>query len=290
MNHPIKTFFKTTFFWAAASLCLLSAAAHAQGVAMAVDRTGAVDITAGGKTTKLAVLDYLPPDAEVQLAAGASATLVYLSTSQEWQFTGPGRYRLQAAQPSVLQGAAPKARGVPAPSAQAMAKLEPAQRERLGQGAVVMRATGPLRVVSPGNADVLDLRPTLLWSVGETRSVRVSVYGEDSATRPVAQTVTTAQQWTVPKDLDPGDYRWTAELVTDPPEASGGPRSGRFRVIESDDARRARVAGAAPTEFAQRVARAMLLESVGLQHDALLLWRGLAAERPDEESLKQWAR
>lgn len=267
----------------------LSAAARAQGVAMAVDRAGDVEVSAGGKSGRLNVLDYLPADAEVRLAAGASATLVYLATSQEWQFTGPGRYRLQAAQPSALQGAAPKARGVPAPSAQAMAKMEPAQRERMALGAVVMRATGPLRIVGPNGVDVLDMRPTLLWQAPDDQQVKVSVFGEESK-KPVVQAVVSGSQWRVPAELPPGDYTWRAETVADQqPNQQATARTGRFTIIPDVDARRARI-GAEPAGFSQRVARAVQLESEDLPHDALVLWRALAAERPEEESLRQWAK
>lgn len=267
-------------------LLMLHGTAHAQGVAMAVDRTGEVDIAVGARTARLNVLDYLPPDTEMRLTAGASATLVYLATSQEWLFSGPGRYKLQAGQPVVLQGASPKARGIPAPSTQAMAKLEPAQRERMGLGAIVMRSIGPLRIVSPNNVDVLNQRPTLLWLVTDKREVRVTVFGDASATTPLAQTTTSATQWTPPANLPPGDYTWRAEIASDTP---GVGRTGRFRIIEGTDPRRSRIA-ALPAEFSQRVAYAVTLESEDLPHDALLLWRALAAERPDEESLQQWAR
>lgn len=264
----------------------LQGAVHAQGIAMALDRTGAVEVIAGGKTTPLAVLDYMPPDAELRLPAGASATLVYLQTSREWQFAGPGRYRLQAGQPAVLQGAAPKARGVPAASSQAMAKLEPAQRERMALGAVVMRASSPLRIVGPNNVDVLDTRPTLLWLVTEGRPVRVTVSPAGSAS-PAAQTVTSAMQWKVPADLPPGDYVWRTEIATD---ESVTPAGGKFHLIELTDERRKRIDSQVPAGFAPRVARAVMLESEDLPHDALLLWRGLAAERPDEPSITRWAK
>jgi hypothetical protein len=275
---------KTLLVTATACIVLLHGAAHAQGVAMAVDRTGDVDVIAAGKTLRLNVLDYLPPDAEVRLAAGAAATLVYLASSQEWQFTGPGRYQLKAGQPTVLQGAAPKARGVPAPSAQAMAKMEPAQRERMALGAIVMRASGPLRIVSPNDMDLLDARPTLLWQAADGQPVRITVVDSNKAA--AAQTVTTANQWTVPAALAAGDYLWRAEIVSDTPTA---PRNGRFKIIAADDPRRARIVPAADG-FGPRVARAMMLENEDLPHDALLMWRQLAAERPEEESLKQWAR
>ena len=270
------------FVWAMA--LSLQGVALAQGVAMVLDRAGSVETVSAGKISRLNVLDYLAADAELRVAAGASATLVYLGNSREWQFTGAGRYRLQADQPVVLQGSAPKVRGVPVPAAQAMVRLEPAQRERLALGAMVMRGDGPLRIVSPNGVDVLDARPTLLWLAGEGQPVRVSIL--DEAQRSLAETVTSAAQWSMPRELDPGDYTWRIEVAS---SGGGSPRLGRFRVIGANDERR-EMLRAAPGEFAQRVAHAIMLESQDLPHDALLLWRALAAERPDEESLKQWAR
>jgi hypothetical protein len=277
---------KTLLFWAAACMAMLHLSAQAQGVGMALDRAGEVEVATGAKTVRLNVLDYLAPDAELRLPAGSSATVVYLASSQEWQFAGPGRYRLQAGQPLVLQGAAPKARGIPAPSAQAMAKLEPVQRERMALGAMVMRSNSPLRIVSPNNVDLFQSRPTLLWQTTDNNPVRISVTGAGSAA-PLAQTVTQAMQWTVPAELPPGDYSWRAEVASDPP---GAPRSGRFRVIDTADERRTRLVGQTPVTFAQRVAYAVMLEGEDLPHDALIMWRALATERPDEEVLKQWAK
>ena len=265
--------------------CLLQGIAHAQGLAMALDRTGEVEVTTVGKSTRLNLLDYLPEGTELRLPAGAAATLVYLPTSQEWQFSGPGRYRLQSGQPAVLQGPAPKARAMPAPASQAMAKLEPAQRERMALGAIVMRGNTSLRIVSPNNVDVLEARPTLLWQGAGGSSVRVTVTPTDSQAA-TAQTVTSALQWTVPAELPAGDYVWRTEILADP---AGISRTGRFRVIDDTDARRKKIGGV-PAGFPQRVAHAVMLESESLPHDALLLWRALSAERPEEETIRQWAR
>ena len=254
----------------------------AQGVAMVLDRAGGVEVVDTGKAKRLNLLDYLAADAELRLADGASATLVYLGSSREWQFTGPGRYRLRAEMPAVLQGPPPKARGVPPPSARAMVKLEPAQRERLALGAMVMRGDGPMRIVSPNGVDVLDTRPPLIWLAGEGQAIRVSVL--DETQRVVAQGVATTMQWLPPNELAPGDYTWRIEAA-----GGGAPRLGRFRIIGGDDERRA-LLGETPVGFAQRVAYAILLEDHELPHDALLYWRALAAERPEEESLRQWAR
>ncbi len=265
-------------------LAMFSLNASAQGVAMVLDRAGNVEAVESGKAKRLNVLDYLAPESELRLADGASATLVYLASSREWQFAGPGRYRLRPDQPAVLQGLAPKARGLPAPSTQAMARLEPAQRERLALGAMVMRGDGPLRIVSPNGVDLLQARPTLLWLASEGQTVRVSIL--DEAKRVVATAATRDLYWTSSATLPPGDYTWRVEAASG---EAGAPRLGRFRVIGEDDERYA-LKQSEPADFAARVARAVLLESQDLPHDALLAWRALAAERPDEEILRQWAR
>ena len=101
MNRP--DIFKSCFLKLALGLaCVLQGIAQAQGLAMVLDRTGEAEVTAAGKTARLNLLDYLPAGAELRLPAGAAATLVYLPTSQEWQFAGPGRYRLQPDKPSAL--------------------------------------------------------------------------------------------------------------------------------------------------------------------------------------------
>lgn len=268
-------------------LCVPGPALHAQAasVAIVMDRQGDVDVLSGGRRARLGLLDYLPADAELALPRGATGTLVYLATSQEWVFNGPGRYRMAAGQPQVLEGAAPVARSAPRGPAGALQRMEPAQRERMTLGAVVMRAVGPLRLVSPDSADLLPGAPTLLWQNPNAQRVRVTV--QSSVTGGVvAQTELADERWTLPAGLPPGDYSWRVEAASD---ATTRTRIGRFRVVDSSDPRVARFAATADS-FADRLARAMLLEADELPHDALLLWRALAAERPAEDALKPWLR
>ena len=166
--------------------------------------------------------------------------------------------------------------------------MEPALRERVTVGAVVMRGLEPPRMVGPNNVDVLDARTSLLWQNMGDKSIRVSLFRADAGA-PLAQTVTRESQWALPTALLAGEYTWELEVASDPPVWL---MRGRFRVVDAADARRVRL-GAAPAAqapFSQRMAYAMLLESENFRHDALLAWRALAAERPDEESLKRWAR
>lgn len=255
-------------------------------VAMALDRQGEVQVSSPARKGRLQVLDYLPLEADLTLPAGSRVTLVYLATSQEWQLEGPGRVRLLAAQPRAEQGAAPRLNE--ASGARPAMAREPAQRERLTLGAMVMRGAHALGVVSPNQVDVLGPRPSLLWHTLQDRPVRVSLFDAATGTR-VAQVVTSERQWAPAADLPPGAYTWQVEFAADP---TGPPQQAAFRVMADADERRQRLgpAPAADAPFAQRVAYALMLQGQDLRHDALLMWRALSAERPDEESLRQRAR
>ena len=264
-----------------------AAGAQASGgsVAIVMDRQGDVEVSTAGQSVRVNLLDYLPAEAQLKLAKGGTATVVYLATSQEWAFTGPGRYRLAGAQPVAMEGAAPAARAVPKSSSSVLQRMEPAQRERMTLGAVVMRTVGPLRVRSPDSVDVLQPRVTLLWHNPSRQAVRVVVQSAVSSAV-VAQAELDGERWTTPQALPPGDYLWRVESLTD---AATRTRAGRFRVVDPGDERNALYRDR-PISFADRLARAMQLEADELPHDAQLLWLELASERPQEETLKAWLR
>jgi hypothetical protein len=104
--------------------------------------------------------------------------------------------------------------------------MEPAQRERMTLGAVVMRTVGPLRVRSPDSVDVLQPRVTLLWHNPSRMTVRVVVQSAVSSAV-VAQAELDGERWTTPQALPPGDYAWPAIAIPRPPSRidSAGPCS-----------------------------------------------------------------
>lgn len=281
--------FRQARLWLGALMIGWCAAAGAQGapnsVAIVMDRQGDVEVSNASQSARVNLLDYLPVDAQLRLAKGSSSTVVYLATSQEWTFTGPGRYRLSGAQPVAMEGAAPTTRAVPKSSSSVLQRMEPAQRERMTLGAVVMRTVGPLRVRSPDSVDVLQPRVTLLWHNPSRMTVRVVVQSAVSSAV-VAQAELDGERWTTPQALPPGDYVWRVESSTD---AAARARPGRFRVVDPGDERMARYRDPA-SSFSDRLSRAMQLEADELPHDAQLIWLELANERPQEESLKAWLR
>lgn len=281
--------FRRARLWLGVLMISLSAAAGAQtasnSVAIVMDRQGDVEVTSTGQRARVNLLDYLPAEAQLKLAKGSTSTIVYLSTSQEWTFTGPGRYRLSAPLPAAIEGAAPTTRAVPKSSSSVLQRMETTQRERMTLGALVMRSAVPLRLRSPDNVDVLQPRVTLLWHNPRKQMVRVVVQSAVSSAV-VAQAELGGEGWTAPQALPPGDYEWHVELSTDSAKRT---HAGRFRVVDPGDERHAKYRDRA-TSFSERLARAMQLEADNLPHDAQLILQELANERPEEETLKAWLR
>jgi hypothetical protein len=282
--------FRRAWHWLGVVLITLSTAAGAQtassSVAIVMDRQGDIEVTSSGQRARVNLLDYLPAESQIKLARGSTSTIVYLSTSQEWILVGPGRYRLGASLPVVLDGAAPTARAVPKSSSGVLQRMETSQRERMTLGALVMRSAVPLpRLRSPDNMDVLQPRVTLLWHNPRQQMVRVVVQSATNSAE-VARVDVADEKWTVQQALPPGDYEWHVALLNDSPKRT---QLGRFRVVDPSDDRHARYRDRATT-FSERLARAMQLEADNLPHDAQLIWQELSIERPQEETLKAWLR
>lgn len=259
--------------------------AATRNAAITMDRVGGAELVVDDRPVRLNLLDYLPVGAQLRLPAGARVTLVYLSTSTEWVFTGPGRYQMLADAPGTLAGAAPVKGGSAASPVPDWHRVDPARRERMSLGAAVTRAAASIRIVGPDEADVLGNPPTLLWQASGAQRVRVTVHAAATMAE-VARTEVEGDRWTPPAPLPPGDYAWRVE------PAVGGLLRGavaRFRVVDGDAARY-RHLRTAPTGFAPRLARALMLDAEGFTHDAQLILTSLAAERPDEPLLETWRR
>ena len=267
--------------------------AHAQGLAVVVDVTGGVTFSmpgqGGGQTKPVMLLDYLQENAKLELKPDARLQLVYLQTSKTWQFAGPGEYTLLSALPKVNKGSPAKPATGGAQAGQSLAAIEPSHRERIALGAVVMRSSDSLRLTGPIDEPVLGPSPTLVWEGGGT--FRVRVLKADGGVL-IAETQTDALQWRVPKPLPPGRYEWRVESSG---QTEGTPgKSSFFEVLANSNPKRKLLGGGPPKDgpgtFGDRVVYAARLEHAGLTHEALLQWRKLAAERPDDPALKAWAR
>ena len=82
--------------------------------------------------------------------------------------------------------------------------------------------------------------------------------------------------------LPPGRYTWTAA-------GDAGVSTAAAFEVASPVQRSALPALPEGADFGQRVATAMAWDNAGYSHDAWMLWRQLAAERPDSASLAKMA-
>lgn len=261
------------------------ASAATRNAAITMDRVGGAELVVDDKPVRLNLLDYLPVGAQLRLPAGARVSLVYLSTSTEWIFSGPGRYQMLADAPSTLSGTPPVKGGSAASPAQDWHRVDPARRERMSLGAAVTRGALSIRIVGPDEGEVIGNPPTLLWQATGAQRVRVRVHAAATMTV-VAQAEVDGDRWAPPSPLPPGDYAWRVE------PAVGDPLRGvvaRFRIVDGQAARY-RHLRSAPTGFALQLARALMLDAEGFTHDAQLILASLAAERPDEPELEPWRR
>jgi len=259
------------------------AAAATPHAAITLDRVGDAVVVIDQQATRLNLLDYLPVGSQLRLSAGARVSLVFLNSSTEWVFVGPGRYRLSAESPSTLEGTSPTKGGAAAPPSDTERRFDPARRERMILGASVTRSGALLRIVGPDLVEVLGNPPTLVWKSARRQKVRVAVL-QAATMASVAQAEVDGERWTLPAPLPPGDYVWHIGEGAD--GVVRGPVA-RFKVVDAAGARY-RSLLRRPQSFAQRLALALELEAEGLSHDALLMLSTLAAERPDEPALDPW--
>ena len=264
---------------------MLLAAAHCAVAqqAMVMDVTSGVTSRVGGKTAKAELLAYLDTGAEIALAEKASARLVLLATSAEVALVGPGRYRLRAGGLETLLGATPAPQPLNPDIGKQARTFAPAARDRMALAAVVMRAAGPPGVprrLAPNDVTVLDPAPQLWWQAEEARNVSITV--SDASGQVVWQGSAGSAGVRLGKALPPGRYTWTAA-------GDAGVSMAASFDVASDAQRSALPAPSTDAAFSQRMVTAMVWDNAGYSHDAWMLWRQLAAERPDSASLAKLA-
>lgn len=266
---------------------LWACAVQAAGVAMITDATGRIEAEPGG--VAVGVLAELEGGARLRLAPGATVTLLYLASGEEFRLKGAGRYQIGPNAPTALQGAQPEKRKLPVDAIPPV-RVKPATVQ---QATIVMRSLGPgltVKLLEPVSVRVLDERPLFRWAaVSGAESYRVQVI--DSAGQPVAEFEQKGESGQLPENvrLKPGEsYSWSVEARL----ASGRKLSGTadFAVLDAEArARLNRIQPADGAKFSDRVAYALMLERYEAFHLARAEWRRLLAERPDEPLLKERA-
>jgi hypothetical protein len=266
---------------------LLAPAVFAAGIAMITDANGRIEAEPDGSA--LGVLAELEGGARLRLAQGASATLLYLASGEEYRLQGAGRYQIGDKAPTALQGAKPERRKLPVDAIPPV-RVKPASVQ---QATIVMRSLGPaanVRLLEPVSVRVPEERPAFRWTaVPGAETYRVQVI--DSAGQPVAEFEQRGETAQLPEGvrLKAGEaYSWNVEARL----ANGRrvSRSADFAVLDVQAwARLKRLQPAAGAKFSDRVAYAIALERHEVFHLAREEWRKLYAERPNEPLLKERA-
>ena len=265
---------------------LLSSAVFAAGVAMITDATGRIEAEGG---IALGVLAELEGGTKLRLAQGATATVLYLSSGEEFRLKGAGRYQIGDKAPTALQGAKPEKHKLPVDAIPPV-RVRPASVQ---QATIVMRSLGAgatVKLLEPVSVRVIEERPPFRWaSVTGAETYRIQVI--DSAGQPIAEFEQKGEMGQLPAgvQLKPGEaYSWSVEA-----RLANGRRLSRtadFAVLDADARTKlGRLQPAAGAKFSDRVAYALMLERYEVFHVAREEWRKLHAERPGEALLKERA-
>lgn len=271
-------------------LAALSLPAVAAPVAMVTDLQGRASQVTGGTTRTLAMLATLEPGTVLRLEAGARLVLAWTDRPLEQSLAGPAEASVSADGLRPIRGARPESRALDAPSADSARRFAGSARDRVSVASVQMRATRPvLRIIGPPDGAVLNDRPALEWTaIAGVTSYRVQLSGADGTV--VLDQMVGAPPLLPPQPLARGaEYRWRVEAA--PAGGATLTAAASFRVL--DAARAEALASLRPppgASVSQRVLYAARLEGEGLGDDARALWRELAAERPEDETLRAWGR
>lgn len=254
--------------------------ALAQVVAFVTDLQGRATISRAGGQAPVAILAEIPAGARIQLEPGARLNALYATSGVQYSAQGPGTVVFESTHPAALDTAVIERR--PAAASQPV-RLK---ATGLAQGGMVMRGMG-LRPLGPSGT-ILQVTPVFAW--GDSRqSSRYRFTLVDSTTTVVHREETAERTLRLPAGvtLKPGtSYRWEVSALSG--EALVQTVQTLFRV--ASEALAAQAESLRPptnrASFADRVAYAMWLEQEDLGAEARRWWRELAAERPDQTTLK----
>lgn len=182
----------------------------AAAVAMVTDLQGKATMAADGRAREVTILAELNAGAQVQLAAGATLTALYLDAGDEYVFKGPASIVFKAAQPDVTSGAKPEKRGASLGKAGSGVRIKPVG---IAQGAMVMRGfrTGArIQLLNLHKTQILETQPEFRWQELQP-GVKYQIEITDDTGRAVheAQVETTSFKWPASVLLKEGaSYTW----------------------------------------------------------------------------------
>jgi len=260
--------------------------AYAQSVAMVTDLVGKAQIQGDTLKPNVSILAEIEADGQVRLEGGATLVAIYLKSGNEYSFRGPALIQFKAAAPVALSGAAPLQR-VPALTKDTQIRIKPVG---VVQSALVMRSARPtarLKLLSPNGAKILDLNPVFRWR-GIENIITYQFKLTDEAGKTLFETSVEGNALKLPPQVslkESTPYTW--EIAARTADGSRYSSVGDFAVAPGD--LRARVESLRPQkdwQLSERVAFAAWLEQLELKEEARKYWKGLSAERPEDDRLK----
>ena len=261
--------------------------AHAMAGLLVTDISGKVEIEGKGAVATLA---EIPDGARLILAAGAQLVAVDLASGREYTLKGSGKYVAAAGGPKTSDGKPVDAKPLPAKN---LPEVKFAAG-KVAQATVVMRGIGKFNVPvlhAPARTTVISTRPLFQWGSVEGAANYHLILTEQGRNA-LWDVLTAGTEFTPGQDgaLSPGTgYSWRIEAIgTDGRTISDA--SANFSVAPAEVIGRLEKIKPAPdAPFGRRVLYAAQLREAGATADAHALWKALAQERPDDETLKSLA-
>lgn len=252
-------------------------------VAMVTDVAGGVKLTAPKGPLAAGIATELPADSRLEVPAGARLVILLMATGDEITLSGPVTAQLRT---NGVEGS-PSERLVRKTSAVGKVRLK---ADGLSQAAVTLRAARrpqPLPLLSASATTVLDARPVFRWKpVTGAGPYRFAL--QDSAGAVLHEARTEETELRLPESITLAEGKaYTWEVSTRQANGALHANFGDFTVapaaLRSEAMRMRPPPGASVSE---RAAYALWLASQELNDEARTAWRELAAERPDDVSLK----
>lgn len=262
----------------------------AEPVAMITDLKGGAHLVSQKTAAQLAVLTYLPVGEEIILDAGAQMVVTYFDESAEFSFKGPAHILVQQKTVKVVKGNPADMRNLDKEKSVSAAKF--VRSGKLSFATVEMRSLAiKPTLLSPVNTRITTATPLFSWkSVNEAENYLLVVSEEGG--QPIQKVNVTSNSWQLPMEtvLKPGvNYQWSVEETLKSGEKVTS--KGTFSVADAETVKwvlsKRPVADAS---FSEKLGYAIFLESEGFRGEAKVLWRELAALRPDDVNLKFRAR
>jgi hypothetical protein len=276
----------------AAGLMLLGGAGLAQAagpddvVGMVLDVQGSGEIVRAGRTSKLQLLSYVKPGAQLKLEAGSKASVSHYGAKLIYQLVGPVQAEIGADSVKVLAGTAVTTKSL------AEKVVAAAVHPNMGAAAFKMRSLGQeIAMQTPTNRSVqLGGRPRFQWNAPEPASFQLTLI--EAPERVVARATVEGSLWELPAGvkLEAGkEYRWTVAYT--PSDGQQRSAAAEFTVASQADADAIQAlrpgVGAAVDEW---VLYAAILRDRQMLDEARQVWREIASQRPDLTTAHTMAR